>query len=438
VLHTLHEVNIMAIDFTGNSIAIPRANLVLDGSVSGNLVGAFLDGSSTNLYTLASGGNTTHPNNEIPHFWRRTSIANPHNPESFDWSPSSKAYPTPRSSFGSPGDPIKDNQLFAYDPNTHTAYAIAHAPQLTSAGVLPMRIMRVNLATNEVHYSIEKFRNADGIYPYLPINLTVSGGNLYFFSNRNWFSGASYYNVSLFRLCKLPLSSITWQTTFVVDNTASGWFNFNAEVAPLGSLQFAQRPRGIVSTVDGNIVLLYGNSEYTVVEKYDAATLAYIGSTPWVGGNIAAVIQRGGYFWAISDTSSPGSDFVLTQWVDNSTGMLEQSRSRIWSDDRPLYVGEAGYTTIKFQGLDGFGVPVSNLAGQMVRFDVMTNRGIVDADDLALSTTPGNFRDYNGTPLTRSVVAPFDANGIATIYAQSARRSQSAVVTDIVGATYPA
>lgn len=151
------------------------------------------------------------------------------------------------------------------------------------------------------------------------------------------------------------------------------------------------------------------------------------------------MLTRNGYIYQTSSAFTTVTSLVLQRWLDKSTSIISQEKSIFKVPDRLIQIGENTTAQLIFEARDGFGAQMPLLSGGLCRFTIVTNRGVLDGDDAALSANVGGpFRTGNDVPVARQVDVAFDGSGVAIAYFQSARRSGAQSVEDIVRVIYPA
>ncbi len=409
----------MAIEFATTTITVPRALVMTGSETSGEVMGAFLDETGAALYVLAATGASV----DATRYWRRIDLTNPVIPTGADWSPSSMTIPNDTNN----NDTLIDQNIFFFDPTTGIAWMFF---LVWTGSAFTAHIGKITLSTGLVEYATQEFVGLANVKFDNPVRgIVVIGTTLYVLADHA--GGNAAY------LTKFSISGAAYTTNPALIGTG-GNIVATSEQRVILNLQSSRVPVGLTKAADGNLLVFYDDAN--LCEKYDATSLAYLGNTAWASSDIGCVFERSGFIWTLNDVGS-GENFILTKFNDKSTGVISQERSRYFGDDRQIKVNETAHVTLTLQARDGFGAPVLTLSGKFARFEVLTNRGAIDSDDVALSltnsTANSNFRDANGLPLTRSVLAPFNGSGVAVAYAQSARIAEGDTVTDRVRAAYP-
>lgn len=408
----------MAIQFATTVLTIPRNLVLTGGEPAANFLGAFFDSVGNQLYVVA-----TPAAGSGPVYWRRIDISNPLAPTGNAWAPTNTVHPSESGS----SDTLADQNMFYHDVASGFVYFVYN----DSAGDgMHAFLGRVNLSTGLTEFGGKQLLSAQGALAFdNPIRgLAVTGGNVFVVHE---ITGGEW------RISKYALSAFTFTTT--PDNAAIGTGNgVNAliRMQPLSNLQSSNIPVGLTVASDGKLLVFYDDSNR--VEKYNATTLLYEGVTTWSASDISCVFERGGFLWTLNDVVAT-ENIVLTRWFDASTNVISREKSRFVLPDRVVYVGEIDSVAIQFHARDDFGAPMTTLSGQTCRFEIVTNRGIIDADDaaLSLSSTQSTFRNSSGVPLTRQLVVPFNGSGIATAYFQSVRTAGEQFVLDQIRIDYP-
>lgn len=398
----------MAIEYNDSTVTINRIHIA-PGSEAGafDILGAFLDSSASGLHVISR-----EASNESNIYRRRIDLSNPLVPTSADWLISGAIV------FDSSDteDVLKDRNILYYDSGSDTVWQLA-----LQTGVFG--VTNYNLGSGQVNYADKKITGIEQTR-----SIYVSATHLFILA----FNMAT----SKWEIRKYPLAGLSYSTTVwgaalstLTEHTAP------ATVEVIAAQNLSGTPVGMHVTFDGNLLVFYDGNN--IAEKYSAADLSYLGVSAWAASDIGSMFNRNGFTYTLNDIGS-SENLSLVRWLDKSTGVISQAKSIYTIDDRVIYINEAGYATLEFKARDEFGAPIPSLVGKFARFEVVTSRGPIDSNDLALSATTSNFRDPNGVPLNRSIPVAFDANGVATIYIHASRTSESFVVVDRVRVTYPA
>lgn len=410
----------MAIEFDATTITIARSLVLTGGESSGQVLGAFLDSTGTALYILAAA--TASEN--ATRYWRRIDITNPAVPTGSDWLPSYRELPNDANN----SDTLGDQNVFFHDPTTGIVWVFFLS--WSAVDGYHAYLAKIDLPSGLVEFAHQEFFDQDNVRYDAPVRgLVVVGSTMYIL--------ADHRNTTEAWLSKFSLSGVTYSLD-PNDIGSSGTVVATTDQRVVLNTQSNRVPVGMTKAADGHLLVLYDDAG--LCEKYNSTTLSYLGNTTWSASDVGCLFERAGFIWTLNDVGA-GENFVLTKFKDASTGVISQEHTRYFGDDRQIRINEPLHVTLKVEARDGFGAVISTLVGKSARFEVLTNRGPVDNDDLALSTvnstTNSNFRDVNGTPLNRTVFAPFNSSGVATAYAQSARISEADTVTDRVRASYP-
>lgn len=381
------------------------------GETSANIVGSFLNAAGTMLYVIAT--------NALGGFyWRRVDITNPLAPVGSEWTVSSRAHLTLSAS-----DALGDQNVLFLDTATNFAYMVWSAP---SGGDQRLAVARVDMATGIVTYADKSLTAGSLVIGDGPVRgVAVISGSLHVLHTSD--TGAS-------QIAKYTLASLAW---------GGSWSGVPATtLAPtsartvLASASEAFVAIGLTVASDGKLLIFYDDAGK--VEKYNPTAYTYEGSVAWVASDIGSISSRSGFIWTLNDVGV-GENIQLKRWYDQSTGVVSAEKSLYHLPDRQVSVGENDTVQIRFEARDDFGAPMPSLAGQTCRFEIVTNRGALDGDDAALSTTttPSSFRGAGNIPLNRQLSVVFDSSGIATVYFQSARTSSQEFPFDRVRIDYP-
>jgi hypothetical protein len=404
----------MAIAPKTGIIDIPiLGGLIAAGSTQFHMGGVFADESFSNLYFRVVGNNNTF-------YAKKVNITDPANPVITDWTLTN----TTVANSASMGNNM------CYDMVGGYAYQVS--------GVSQSHLVRINLSSGQVEFG-----------PRFDTNLIALNEIWGVFKDGDvlYIHGKATIDQSVrFVVFKYDMSGpFTW---YSAPTSAAATFPLISRATTTAGAAANLDSHGMVRAADGHLLVF--RRTLSTVEKYSKDDLSLIGAAEWTkqGGNSTSSyytdvshFTRGGYIYSLSfnfNSLNAQSNVTVYKYLDESTGTVSSSRSRLLIDDRLVKVGEDDVVTMQFQLKDEFGASATALQGLPCRFAIMTNRGTLDGDDAALSASPnGPWRGAGNVPLTRQVDVTVGPNGEATCYFQSARESTADSVYDVVKVSYP-
>lgn len=393
----------MAIEIQSQLITVPGAQLTTSGS--GVVYGMFANEAFSMIYAVVRDAT-----NNAEFNWKRIDVTNPSAPAVSPWSVTDSSYPT------NTGD-SHGNGLF-FDTTTGLAYGLF----LTTGKI---NLMRINISTGLVEYSNRELTLFGGASTFTSVlGVAIAGGSLF---------ALLLASTGVIVIAKFTMSDFnsTWSNSvgWVTNVFASSWNTVKSGAQPVPSA-------GLTVAQDGNLLVFYDVNN--TAAKYLASSLMFSGTTAFAVADMGTAFSRNGYIYQTNQNFFTTTNLTIQKWLDRSTAVISQDKSVVSMPDRIVQVAENTSLAVTFKARDGFGTPMTNLNGLMCRFHVVTNRGVIDGDDGAISaSSTGPFRDGNNVPILRQVDVPFNASGEAVAYFQSARYASTQSVEDIVRITYP-
>lgn len=426
----------MPLNFTGLSFTINRA-LVFGASTPAYVVGAFLDGSSNNLYVIGQ----TASGNDVPSpIFKRLDLSNPAVPIAYDWLLSNTSEPVDLMETG-------PQSFFFYDSASSYVYFIwaRHVGTVITGGDVGVDygshlfVGRINIGTGEVQFGQQELHTQGSIYKTklgAPVRgIIVKGTDLYLLSDK-------LEGHPDMLLGKWSIAGVTYATTKPADQDGlyPGIVS-DSERVTLSVVDPAAPDNAIPSSLaiaaDGKLLVFHGPSGK--VEKYSPTDLTYEGYSTWpTNTDVTLVTTRAGYHYTLN-LLSDGENLSLAQFFDTSTNVVDPARCIARTPERTVWIGDNEPVEFTFEARDGYGAPMPQLVGKMVRVTLVTTRNTPDGDDaaLSLSSDPSTFRNAAGLPVHTTLNVPFDALGVARFYAQSARVAAGNHVIDMIRIDYP-
>lgn len=412
----------MAIEFASTTLTITRSLVMTGAETSGVIQAAFLDDTSNNLYIVASADSGV-----APFYWRRIDISNPLAITGNDWTPSNMSIPAATDT--GDVDTLETQQLMFLDISTGVVWLVLSRNNVGEPAYHTM-IGQINLGTGVVTYGTLQILSTTGtLVSGNPVRGVVKSGNfLYYIAQEA--SGA-------WTLTKTDVTaqSFVGSPPAIPTGTATG-VSATASVPLLGYALDQATPVGMTLSADGKLLVYYDSKNK--VEKY-TTSLVFEGTTEWTSTDIGAMFFRNGFIWSLNNFNNINENLTLNRWLDGSTNVVSSEKSVYLTTERVVNIGENTSLPITFKAKDGFGAPLTGVAGQLVRFSIVTARGVIDDNDSALATASiGPFRDGSNIPINRLLTVALNSNAEATVYFQSARNAGGYLdIADTVRIEYP-
>lgn len=191
----------------------------------------------------------------------------------------------------------------------------------------------------------------------------------------------------------------------------------------------AARIRGIGHASDGNILVFINtglSATQCKVLKFDADTLAYLGTTSWTPNISTAtwayLVQSGEVFFHFQGLNSTSTlDWKSAVYYDRSTGIPDAGRSNLVIGENLTAFGDDNPITLAYHAKDDFNMDV---AGVYCRFyitgedytDSTTWTDRVSSIQEDQSELVNEFFNEDGVPTATSARTITAANGIALAY----------------------
>jgi len=396
----------MPIQYNSSMIKVTPSVLFGDATTNAETLGAFWDASLKRLYVaLHSGGSK---------WLRKIDYSNPLFPAGSNWAVSD-------ASFIDASGAVFDGNLSMFTVDHAAGYAYTFR-NVGNGATTYYNLVRISLINDIVEYS-----NLASPVEYKQIVSVVTRNEFMYMVVIDAYDNTFFL--------KFDFSSATWDT---ITGVTIPWVNVSSNIPFYYTQNSINAVVGMSIDTNGDIILYY--DVVNIAEKYDGNDLSFKGVTSFSNSDTAIVFSGAGIIFKIKNAvNNAGGGLTLLRYVDYSTETVSTTKSIFSYSDRTIYVGEPSVVTLHFKAYDDFGLEMNTLIGANVKFEILTGRGTLDANDSALSTSsdPASFRNYSNIPLHRAVTVPLDINGEATCYFQSARTTASVLIQDLVRVRFP-